>query len=551
MTDPSRKRGTQLLTLFLALTALMGTASAQTTLPPGGTFFDDDGNLHEAAIEAIAAAGITAGCGPSLYCPTTPVSRAEMAVFLIRALGESPIGHRGTFSDVPASQWFTGYVERIAELGIATGYPDGTYRPHNPVARGEMAVLLMRALGQSPLSFQGSFIDVPDGQFFTGAVERIHQLGITAGCGGGRYCPYDQVLRDQMATFLARAFGLELIAPPPRLTSLGLVQVAAGFEQPVFVTSPPGDARLFVVDQPGRIWIVQSGARLSTPFLDIRELVGFGGEQGLLGLAFHPGYSSNGRLYVNYTDNAGDTRIVEYRASAGSPNIADASTAREILMVDQPASNHNGGWIGFGPDDILYAGMGDGGGANDQFGNGQDPKSLLGSILRIDVNLASPGAEIWAKGLRNPWRNAWDGANLYVADVGQNSREEVTVLSTASAGANLGWPVLEGTLCRSASGCSGSFTPPVYEYTHADGCSITGGYVYRGAGLGELAGTYFFSDYCSGWLRSFRYTGSGIAEWKEWTALGSIGRVTSFGVDSAGEIYLTVIDGRVLRLVRG
>jgi hypothetical protein len=521
------------------------------TLPPGGTFVDDDGNLHEGTIEAISAAGITTGCGPALYCPTLPVTREQMAVFLVRALDESPSTASGSFPDVPPGP-FAGHIERIAELGIATGYPDGTFGPANPISRGEMAVMLMRALDLAPGPHIGTFSDVPDGLFFTGAVEAIAAAGITTGCGGGKFCPFDQVLRDQMASFISRAFGLTPIIPPPRVTELAVAEVAGGFEAPVFVASPPGDSRLFVVDQDGRIWIIQGGSRLATPFIDLRGPVGFGGEQGLLGLAFHPGYSINRRFFVNYTDNAGDTRIVEYEASASNPNVADVGSARELLMIDQPASNHNGGWLGFGPDGILYIPMGDGGGGNDQFGNGQNPNSLLGSILRLDVDAAAPGAEIWAKGVRNPWRNAWDGNNLYVADVGQGQREEVTVLTTGSAGANLGWPVVEGTRCLSGSTCSTTgFTPPVYEYTHSDGCSITGGYVYRGSAMPALAGTYFFSDYCSGWIRSFRYVGGVATEIREWTDLGSVGQVLSFGVDSAGEMYITVADGRVLKVVPG
>ncbi|MEX0666982.1 MAG: PQQ-dependent sugar dehydrogenase, partial [Acidimicrobiia bacterium] len=405
------------------------------TLPPGGTFVDDDGNLHEGTIEAIFAEGITTGCGVALYCPTLPVTREQMAVFLVRALGESPSSASGSFPDVPPGP-FSGHIERVAELGIALGYPDGTFGPANPISRGEMAVMLFRALDLTAGPHTGTFSDVPDGLFFTGAVEAIAVAGITTGCGGGKFCPFDQVLRDQMASFIARAFDLAPIIPPPRFTDLAVVEVAAGFEAPVFVASPPGDPRLFVVDQDGRIWIIQGGSRLATPFIDLRDTVAFGGEQGLLGLAFHPSYSSNRRFFVNYTDNAGDTRIVEYEASVSNPNLADVGSARELLMIDQPAANHNGGWLGFGPDGILYIPMGDGGGGNDQFGNGQNPNSLLGSVLRLDVDAVAPGAEIWAKGIRNPWRNAWDGSNLYIADVGQGQREEVTVLTTGSAGAN-------------------------------------------------------------------------------------------------------------------
>ena len=531
--------------------SLMSPAMGQ-TLPPGGTFVDDDGNLHEGAIEAIFAAGITTGCGTALYCPTFPVTREQMAVFLVRALGESPSTASGSFPDVPPGP-FSGHIERVAELGIAIGYPDGTFRPASPISRGEMAVMLFRAFDLIAGPNTGTFSDVPDGLFFTEAVEAIFDAGITTGCGDGKFCPFDQVLRDQMASFIARALDLAPIIPPPRDTDLAVVEVAAGFEAPVFVASPPGDPRLFVVDQDGQIWIIQGGSRLATPFIDLRDAVKFGGEQGLLGMAFHPSYASNRRFYVNYTDNAGDTRIVEYEASTSNPNLADTGSARELLMIDDPASNHNGGWLGFGPDGILYIPMGDGGGANDQFGNGQNPVSLLGSILRMDVDAAAPGAEIWAKGVRNPWRNAWDGNNLYVADVGQGQREEVTVLTTASAGANLGWPVVEGTRCLDGSSTcvTTGFTPPVYEYTHSVGCSITGGYVYRGSAIPELAGTYFFSDYCSGWLRSFRYVGGAVTDFREWTDLGSIGQVSSFGVDSTGELYITVADGRVLKLVPG
>ncbi len=241
-----------------------------------------------------------------------------MAAFLIRALGETPSTSPSSFVDVPAGP-FSGHIERIAELGIATGYPDGTFRPSSPISRGEMAVMLMRALDLAPGTGSGTFSDVPNDAFFTVAVEAIAAAGITTGCGGGKYCPFDQVLRDQMASFIARAFGLQPIIPPPRAINLAVVEVASGFSAPVFVTAPPSDHRLFVVDQEGRIWIVENGSRSATPFLDIRGLVGYGGEQGLLGLAFHPGYASNRRFFVNYTDNAGDTRIVEYRASAVQP----------------------------------------------------------------------------------------------------------------------------------------------------------------------------------------------------------------------------------------
>jgi hypothetical protein len=320
--------------------------------------------------------------------------------------------------------------------------------------------------------------------------------------------------------------------------------IATGFDRPLFLTSPPGDSRLFVVEQGGLIRIVGGGT-----FLDVSALASDGGERGLLGLAFHPDYVTNGLFYVNYTDNSGDTRVVEYTRSS-DPARADATSAQVLLTVDQPASNHNGGWMGFGPDGLLYIAMGDGGGANDQFGNGQNPTSLLGKILRMDV--ATANTEIWASGVRNPWRNAFDGNLLYIADVGQGQWEEVNVVSTLASAPNLGWPVMEGGHCLSGATCNPTgFVLPVAEYSHSQGCSITGGYVYRGSAIAGLAGTYFYSDVCLGTLRSFRFDGVAIQESKVWTDLGDLGSVSSFGEDSSGELYVLTFDGSVRKIVSG
>jgi glucose/arabinose dehydrogenase len=536
------RRLISLLALGAVLLALP--ALAQSTLPPGGSFLDDDGNIHEGAIEAIFAAGITTGCGAELFCPTRPVTRAEMAAFLIRALDEGEAPAAGTFSDVPPGEWYTGFVEQLAALEISVGYEDGTFRPHQPISRGEMAVLLIRALGETTGPFQGTFSDVAESEFFAGAVERLAALEITLGCGGGRFCPFDQVLRDQMASFISRAFDLPPQIPPPRSTTLSLEVIATGFDRPLFLTSPPGDSRLFVVEQGGLIRIVGGGT-----FLDVSALASDGGERGLLGLAFHPDYVTNGLFYVNYTDNSGDTRVVEYTRSS-DPARADATSAQVLLTVDQPASNHNGGWMGFGPDGLLYIAMGDGGGANDQFGNGQNPTSLLGKILRMDV--ATANTEIWASGVRNPWRNAFDGNLLYIADVGQGQWEEVNVVSTLASAPNLGWPVMEGGHCLSGATCNPTgFVLPVAEYSHSQGCSITGGYVYRGSAIAGLAGTYFYSDFCLGTLRSFRFDGVAIQESKVWTDLGDLGSVSSFGEDSSGELYVLTFDGSVRKIVSG
>ena len=343
---------------------------------------------------------------------------------------------------------------------------------------------------------------------------------------------------------------------------IGVQLVADGFQAPVFVASPPGDNRLFVVDQPGQIWIVDDGELLAEPFLNIGDLVGYGGERGLLGLAFHADYASNRRFFVNYTNRGGDTRIVEYQASSDI-NRANHGSAVLIIGFNQPAGNHNGGWIGFGPDGYLYIATGDGGAANDAFGNGQNRDSLLAKILRIDIDNGDPYAipptnpwadgggvpEAFVWGLRNPWRAAFDGEDLYIADVGQGAWEEVSVITIADAGANLGWSTMEGAHCFQPRPCDeAGLVLPIHEYSHSTGCSITGGYVYRGSAIPALDGHYFFSDYCNGFVRSFRYVKGSVSDVTSWN-VGDVGRVSSFGVDAEGELYIIALDGRVFKIV--
>ena len=339
--------------------------------------------------------------------------------------------------------------------------------------------------------------------------------------------------------------GVALAQPVPLTAQL----VADGFELPVFATSP-GDGRLFVVEQTGRILIVRDGVVQPEPFLDLRGQVSDGGEQGLLGLAFHPDFAGNGRFFINYTDVEGDTQVVGYTASG---DVADPASA-VLFSVDQPRANHNGGWVGFGPDGLLYVGMGDGGGAGDRDRNAQNPQRLLGKMLRIDVNAEGAQPEIFASGVRNPWRNAFDGDDLYIADVGQNAWEEISVIPATTPGANLGWNVVEGPACFRAETCDASgFVAPVHSYSHEEtgGCSLTGGYVYRGAAIPEIAGHYFFADFCSGRVESFRYTDGAVADLTDWTAqLGGNGPITSFGLDNAGELYYTTIEGGLFRITR-
>lgn len=360
--------------------------------------------------------------------------------------------------------------------------------------------------------------------------------------------------------------------PPPTGNggdlTLAVRPVASGLANPLFLTTPPGDLRLFVVEQPGRIRVIESGALRPTPFLDIAARVLSGGERGLLGLAFHPRYAENGRFYVYYTDRDGDTRVERYTVSPSDPNVADAASAALVLAQEQPAPNHNGGQLTFGPDGYLYVALGDGGGVGDPNGNAQSLGTLLGKLLRIDVDGAAPYAipsdnpfagqagrrgEIWAYGLRNPWRFAFDlpAQRLYIADVGQGAREEIDAVALAAAGVNYGWNRTEGTACYAAATCDRTgLQPPVHEYGHDEGCSITGGYVYRGTdpALAGIVGHYFYSDFCSGWLRSIRLDASGaLAEEREWD-VGPLGQVLSFGVDAAGALYVLSGNGTVYRL---
>jgi glucose/arabinose dehydrogenase len=347
--------------------------------------------------------------------------------------------------------------------------------------------------------------------------------------------------------------------------------VASGLGFPVFLTAPPGDAgRLFIVDKAGYVRIVKGGALLPTPFLDIHALVTTDTEQGLLGLAFDPLYAVNGRFFVDYTDLDGNTRVVRFQASA-NPDMADPGAADTVITVNQPASNHNGGMVAFGPDGYLYVGLGDGGGANDQFGTGQTKNDLLASILRLDVNgpkgymipvdnpFSPPDRrELWDYGLRNPWRFSFDRANgdLYIGDVGQDSREEIDVAPRAAGGgrgANYGWSIMEGMACfppgRNCS--SAGLTRPVLDYDHTQGCAVTGGYVYRGSAIPELQGTYFYADFCFHWVRSFRYANGAPTSATDWPTLDPGFFVTSFGQDATGELYILTENGVAKKIVRG
>jgi serine protease len=354
--------------------------------------------------------------------------------------------------------------------------------------------------------------------------------------------------------------------------SIGMQTVATGLTNPVGIEhAGDGSGRLFIVQQGGQIRIVSGGNVLSAPFLDISTLVVSGGEQGLLGLAFHPNYAANGLFYVNYT-RAGDgaTVIARYQRSASDPNRADAASASILLTVPQPFANHNGGQLRFGPDGYLYIGLGDGGSANDPGNRAQDLSTLLGKMLRIDVNGGTPYAippgnpfandgnpntlaEIWAYGLRNPWRFSFDRqtGDLYIGDVGQDAYEEIDYQPTGTgAGANYGWRVMEGFHCTGLGGgppCNDpSLALPIAEYTHDLGCSVTGGFRYRGSGYPALAGYYLYGDYCSGRIWGATRSPSGTWSTVQLSAPGF--NISTFGEDQAGELYVaSYSDGVIYR----
>jgi glucose/arabinose dehydrogenase len=364
-------------------------------------------------------------------------------------------------------------------------------------------------------------------------------------------------------------FTNETLGPPQGTIPVALREIASGLAFPVYLTAPAGDARLFIAEKGGPIRIVKDGALLPTPFLDLTARVSTGGEQGLIGLAFPPDYATTGRFFVHYTDPAGDTRVSSFQVSA-DPDVADPATESVRLAVDQPFANHNGGQIAFGPDGYLYIGLGDGGGANDPFGNGQSLGDPLGAILRIDpiggtpyavppdnpfVGVEGASPEVWSYGLRNPWRFSFDRGtgDLYVGDVGQGQWEEIDYASAADGagrGTNYGWSRMEGRHCVSGDTCDQSgLTLPVLEYDHESGCSVSGGYVYRGTAIPELQGHYFYADYCQGWVRSFRIEAGAVVEEADWPNLRPGGPIPSFGEDSAGELYVLSADGRVLEIV--
>jgi len=363
----------------------------------------------------------------------------------------------------------------------------------------------------------------------------------------------------------------------PSAFSVDLALVADGLEQPVYVADAgDGSGRLFVVEQPGRIRIVRDGVVAPEPFLDISAIVEAGGsEQGLLSVAFDPDYAENGTFYVGYTarsgERAGNDTVARYRVASDNADKADPASGAVLISIEDPYPNHNGGLVMFGPDRYLYAGFGDGGSGGDPLGNGQKPQTLLGSMLRIDVHQEggdrpyaipkdNPFAngrnglpEVWAYGLRNPWRFSFDRetGDLYIGDVGQNQTEEIDFQPAKSGGGeNYGWNVMEGNHCYAQDECERTgLMLPVAEYSHDLGCSVTGGYVYRGTAVPPLRGVYLFADYCTGVMWGMGRDASGA--WVMSEPIETMLNISSFGEDAAGEVYVTDLNGELYQVTPG
>lgn len=460
----------------------------------------------------------------------------------------------------------------LAACGGGGGNSGGTAPP--PAATGSLAI----TVANLPAGVAGALRVTGPGNYAQDLTQTRTLSNLAAGsytvaasnviAGPVTYVPG---IPSQNVTVAAGATASATVSYTTVPLALALTEVAT-VPGAMFLTAPAGDERRFIVERNGSIRILQNGNLLSTPFLDISARVFAQGEGGLLSMAFHPQYASNGYFFVYYTDLERDI-VVERFSVSGNPNVADATSGLPIISIAHPTyTNHFGGLVSFGPDGFLYLGTGDGGGAGDPQRNAQNLNSLLGKLLRLDVSTASatrpytipptnPFAgqtgrrgEIWAYGLRNPWRYAFDTSGLYIADVGQDRREEVDIAAPGQGGQNYGWNIMEGTLCYNANTCDQTgLTLPAFEYDHgqndANGCSITGGFVYRGTAIPELAGRYFYSDYCRGYLKSFLASGASVGEHSDW-AIPDIGAVPSFGRDADGELYLIASNGRILKIVR-
>jgi glucose/arabinose dehydrogenase len=564
------------MTLLATLALVLGLLPVA-ALAPGGTFTDDDGHVLEGGIEAIAGERITIGCNPPFndrYCPERVLTRAQMAAMIARARS-LPQTTTDPFID-DNGHVLEPAINRLAAAGITFGCnppANNRFCPDDTVTRAQAAGFLARALS-IPASSTNHFVD-DDGHVLEGAINRIADRGITLGCNpptNNRFCPNDGVTRAQVAGMLTRALGLKPMRPPAR-PALDWATVIDGLEAPIQVLAPPGENRLLIAEQGGVVRIAQGGA-LSGVFLDISDEVLFSGERGLLSIELHPDYPADLRLFAWYSGelrsgSSGDhtTYLVEYDIA---PNLQTASSPRTVLAVDQPFSNHNGGFLSFGPDGYLYLSLGDGGSGNDPGGRARNLNTLLGKMIRIDVDGAQPYAipadnpyvgrsgrdEIWASGLRNPFRWSIDNGILYIGDVGQGARDEIDAVPMSRAGHDFGWSRFEGSICNpndTDPSCSRSgLTFPIAEYGRSVGRTVTGGVVYRGPTVRSLDQYYVYADFGSGTVRAFRYLNGRAVEPRDLTGrLGNTGFV-SFEIDNNGEMLAVgYLDGAVYRLRGG
>ena len=537
-------------------------------------FSDDDENAHEEAIEAIAAAGISLGCGPRLYCPAEEVTRGQFASMMVRAFPDlTPDDAEDFFSDDDGTT-HEGAINRLASAAVVDACAPDRFCPGDPLTRAQMATMLGRALPSLDPLTQDHFSD-DDGTAAETAINALAANGIIDGCGPDRFCPGNPVRRDQAATLLAKALDLELASsrPSPWRLETVIEQIDhIRYSRPTDLQAPVGDDRLFLTTLVGLVYVVADGAILPEPFLDLRPIVLPGREEGLLGLAFHPNFNANHKFYVFYSDLDGHNQVYEYRADPDDPNRADPSTARQIITFEQECLQHNGGQLQFGPDGYLYISVGDGACTwseeNPSKPNGQNPHNLLATIVRIDVDDGDPYAipadnpfadgrkglpEVWAYGLRNPWRFSFDSSNIYIADVGEDRWEEINIADASQGGINYGWAIREGTDCAGGSeDCEapGLFDPQI-DYPHIEGHSVIGGYVYRGSAIPEMVGHYFYSDYTGEWIRTFAYVNDEVTEHYDWSQAVEMpidAGVWSIGKDGHGELYI-LADRRVHKIV--
>jgi glucose/arabinose dehydrogenase len=537
---------------------------------------------------------VTAGSGPTLAEVAYAVSTARLAVNItglpngvnadVRVTGP---GYNSVLTSSTAINFLTPGTYTVTAADVTSG--GTTYRPapttqtiQLPASTTQVAANVIYAVGTGSLTVTVSGLGAgvnaavqvtgPSGynQQLT-ATQTLTPLPpgtytISASPVASNLTTHNPAPATQNVTVTAGATATGTVTYTASPLGLSVQQVTQGFTNPVYLTAPANDARLFIVEQPGRIRIYKNGALLPTPFLDITSIVRCCGEEGLLSVAFDPAFATNGRFYVYYTDLNGDIAVARYTAATSTTDVADAGSRASVISIPHPINgNHNGGLAMFGPDGMLYLGTGDGGSGGDPPNNGQNINTLLGKLLRLNVTnlpytipagnpfVGATGAdEIWAYGLRNPWRYAFDGTTgtIYIADVGQGAWEEVNAVPATTAGVNYGWRIMEGAHCYNAATCNmTNLTLPVLEYDHGQGCSITGGFVYRGGAIPELSGHYLYSDYCTGFLRSFRLSGGQAIDQRNWT-IGNIGNILSFGVDAAGEMYMLSANGGVYRIVK-